>query len=377
MSLTGLLKIGHGPVWEWFAEHFPQTQRVSTHANRELRPGGTDAPCVVPSVPGADRGLAGTTVGYVLSAHLRADGIDATVATNAARLLDGALRRAPTRPSVIERLTVSRIGELQPWTRELPEDEWIELARLAGILARFEQFFRAGPVVWPYLAGPLRRFHGDLNELAIALVDGPTLTDVCTLSRCAVEDHMSIRDAAELHIGPTFADRPARGKASAAGRALAGRVRGTPCISSTSTGRRHHAGQDAAARDTAGKPQKSPENRPLIVREPQLPSRGGQRLRKRIWADGDVLGNRNVDDVVAFEQPLGVDDRESDDLALGVVAEYMPLGRLIARGCWLAIPDVQVENVPSTVIGGVVIASSIPVGLCGWRRRSRFVLMPR
>jgi hypothetical protein len=36
MSLTGLLKIGHGPVWEWFAEHFPQTQRVSTHANREL-----------------------------------------------------------------------------------------------------------------------------------------------------------------------------------------------------------------------------------------------------------------------------------------------------------------------------------------------------
>jgi hypothetical protein len=205
MSLTGLLKIGHGPVWEWFAEHFPQTQRVSTQANRELRPGGTDAPCVLPSVPGADRGLVGTTVGYVLSAHLRADGIDATVATSAARLLDGALRRAPTRPSVIERLTVGRISELRPWTRKLPEDEWIELARLAGILARFEQFFRAGPVVWPYLARPLREFHGDLNELAIALVDGPTLMDVCTLSRCAVEDHLSIRDAADLHIGPTFA----------------------------------------------------------------------------------------------------------------------------------------------------------------------------
>jgi hypothetical protein len=204
MSLTGLLKIGRGPVWEWFAEHFPQTQRVSTHANRELRPGGTGTPCVVPSVPGADRGLVGTTVGYVLSAHLRADGIDATVATSAARLLDGALHRAPTRPSVIERLTVGRIGELQPWTRELPEDEWIELARLAGILARFEQFFRAGPVVWPYLARPLREFHGDLNELAIALVDEPTLMDVCTLSRCAVEDHLSIRDTAALHIGPTF-----------------------------------------------------------------------------------------------------------------------------------------------------------------------------
>jgi hypothetical protein len=114
MSLTGLLKMGRCPVWDWFAEHFPQTQRVSTRANRELRAGGTDEPCVVPSVPGADRRLVGTTVGYVLSAHLRADGIDATVATSAARLLDGALRRAPTRPSVIERLTVGRIGELRP-----------------------------------------------------------------------------------------------------------------------------------------------------------------------------------------------------------------------------------------------------------------------
>ena len=215
MSLTGLLKIGRGPVWEWFAEHFPQTQRVSTSANRELRPGGTDEPCLVPSVPDADRGLVGTTVGYVLSAHLRVDGIDATVATSGARLLDGALRRAPTRPSVIERLTIGRIGELQPWARELSEEEWIELARLAGILARFEQFFRAGPVVWPYLARPLREFRGDLNELAAALVDPPTLRDICTLGRYAVEDHLSIRDAAELHIGPTFAQSGPLGGADA------------------------------------------------------------------------------------------------------------------------------------------------------------------
>jgi hypothetical protein len=112
-----------------------------------MRPGGTDAPCVVPSRPGADRGLVGTTVGYLLSAHLHPDGIEATVATSAARVLDGALRHAPTRSSVIERLTVGRISGLRPWARELPEDERIVLARLAGILARFEQFFRAGPVV--------------------------------------------------------------------------------------------------------------------------------------------------------------------------------------------------------------------------------------
>lgn len=47
MSLTGLLKTGRGPVWEWFAEHFPQTQRVSTRANRALRARGTAEPCVV------------------------------------------------------------------------------------------------------------------------------------------------------------------------------------------------------------------------------------------------------------------------------------------------------------------------------------------
>ena len=58
-------------------------------------------------------------------------------------------------------------------------------------------------------------FAGDLNELAIALVDGPTLLDVCTLSRCAVEDHLSIRDAADLHIGPTFAQSGPLGGADA------------------------------------------------------------------------------------------------------------------------------------------------------------------
>lgn len=74
---------------------------------------------------------------------------------------------------------------------------------------------RAGPVVWPYLARPLREFHGDLNELAIALVDEPTLRDICALGRCVVEDHLSIGDATELHIGPTFAQSGALGGADA------------------------------------------------------------------------------------------------------------------------------------------------------------------
>lgn len=39
--------------------------------------------------------------------------------------------------------------------------------------------------------------------------------DVCTLSRCAVEDHLSIRDATDLHIGPTFAQSGPLGGADA------------------------------------------------------------------------------------------------------------------------------------------------------------------
>lgn len=46
-------------------------------------------------------------------------------------------------------------------------------------------------------------------------MDGPTLMDVCTLSRYAVEDHLRIRDATELHIGPTFAQSGPLGGADA------------------------------------------------------------------------------------------------------------------------------------------------------------------
>jgi hypothetical protein len=35
----------------------------------------------VPQVPGIDRGLVGTAVGYLLSAHLRPDALDHTIAT--------------------------------------------------------------------------------------------------------------------------------------------------------------------------------------------------------------------------------------------------------------------------------------------------------
>ena len=215
MSLTSLLRAGRGPVWDWFETNLPETQRLCTTANRELRGGGTKEPCAVPPVPGTDHGLVGTAVGYLLSAHLRSDALDSTVATSAAMRLDGPLRRAQILPSAIERLAVARVAKLQPSQRTLNSEQWSELCRLVAILARFEQYFRAGPTVLPYIAEPLTTHGDNLNEIAFALMSESTMRDLDGLGRVTVEDHLSIRDAGELAIGPTFAQSAALGGADA------------------------------------------------------------------------------------------------------------------------------------------------------------------
>ncbi len=215
MSLTSLLRAGRGPVWNWFETNLPETQRLCTSANRELRGGGTKEPCAVPPVPGTDHGLVGTAVGYLLSAHLRSDALDTTVATSAAMRLDGPLRHAQIPPSAIERLAVARVAKLQPSQRTLDCEQWSELCRLVAILARFEQYFRAGPTVLPYLAEPLTTHGDNLDKLAFALMSESTMRDLDALGRVTVEDHLSIRDASELAIGPTFAQSLALGGADA------------------------------------------------------------------------------------------------------------------------------------------------------------------
>jgi hypothetical protein len=215
MSLTSLLRAGRGPVWDWFETNLPETRRLCTSANRELRGGGTKESCAVPPVPGTDHGLVGTAVGYLLSAHLRSDALDRTVATSAAMFLDGPLRRAQISPSSIERLAVARVAKLHPSQRTLDSEQWSELCRLVAILARFEQYFRAGPTVLPYLAEPLR-IHGDnLDELALSLMGESSMRDLGLLGRVTVEDHLGIRDASELAIGPNFAQSLALGGADA------------------------------------------------------------------------------------------------------------------------------------------------------------------
>jgi hypothetical protein len=169
----------------------------------------------VPPVPGTDHGLVGTAVGYLLSTHLRPDALDRTVARSAAVRLDHPLGRAKISPSAIERLAAARVAKLKPSQRTLDSEQWSELCRLVVILARFEQYFRAGPAVLPYLAEPLTTHGNDLDELALSLVSESSMRDLETLGRVTVEDHLGIREAAALDIGPTFAQSSVLGGADA------------------------------------------------------------------------------------------------------------------------------------------------------------------
>ncbi len=169
----------------------------------------------MPPVPGTDHGLVGTAVGYLLSAHLRPDALDHTVATEGARRLDRPLRRVGVMPSAIERAVVSRVAELAPWQARLGSRERAELCGLVGILASFEQYYRAGPRVVMQIGVPVRDHGGDLRELARAVVNEPTMRDLDRLGRVTVEDHLSIREASQLYIGPGFAQSLPLGGADA------------------------------------------------------------------------------------------------------------------------------------------------------------------
>jgi hypothetical protein len=233
MSLSSLLESRRGPLWDWFEARFSRTRSVSTAANRELRGGSTEEPCVIPPVSGSDRGLVGTAVGYVLSAHLRPDALGASAATAGAHKLDRDLRRLrerrerrgrpSPRPDLattdVERSVVDRVSELRPWERgpesPLNNSDWIELCELAGVLACFEQRHRAGPLVTLRLGRPLQQHRGDLRELANRLLGEPSLRDLDAVGRATIEDHIHIRLARELHIGPSFAQTGALGGADA------------------------------------------------------------------------------------------------------------------------------------------------------------------
>jgi len=167
-------------------------------------------------VAGADRGLVGAAVGYVLSAHLRADALERTPATAGAEFLASVLgRELQTSPVVVERAAVSLVGELAPHRRALTDKEWGRLLECAVVLARLEQFYRAGPAVAHHLR-PLAQFEGeDLLVLTRALASTESIEDLDTLARATVEDHAGLAASERLWVGPSFAQSDALGGADA------------------------------------------------------------------------------------------------------------------------------------------------------------------
>jgi hypothetical protein len=215
VSLSSLLSTG-GPVRTWFETYFVETKAFCADANRELRGGPAKDPCVVAPVPGTDHAFVGTAAGYILSAHLREDALERTVATEGADWLPTVrVGTVELEPLSIERTVVVRIGQLAPWRESLGDDDWLELCRLCGILTRFEQCYRAGPPVFPYTLEPIALHGGNLDALGAAMISDASLQDVSALGRAAVEDHGHLRDASSLHIGPTFAQSRALGGADA------------------------------------------------------------------------------------------------------------------------------------------------------------------
>lgn len=214
MSLVGHLQ--RGPVREWFEANFPNTRTIAGHANAVLRGGPSHVPCAVPPVPGADRALVGHAVGYVLYAHLREGALGglSPAAIGAGRLAMRAGDMKP-RPTDITHAVITRMRELRPWERTLPDDQWRELCGLACILGRYEQCYRQGLATLPDMEKRLRDCGGDTVALAAAVAKPATLADVMALSRVTVEDLVHLRDAADLHIEPRFAQSVALGGADA------------------------------------------------------------------------------------------------------------------------------------------------------------------
>ena len=166
-------------------------------------------------MPGADAGLVGTAVGYVLSAYLREDALQETVATNGARLLDRSVPKLEPSATAIERSAIGRVRELRPSQRDLASEEWSELLRLCLLLARFEQTYRAGLPGARYLLPLVVQHRQNLDALTRAVATEPTQADLEALARATIEDHAHLRDSEALYLGPTFAQSVPLGGADA------------------------------------------------------------------------------------------------------------------------------------------------------------------
>lgn len=85
----------------------------------------------------------------------------------------------------------------------------------AIVLARLEQWYRAGPVVAGHVVRPLRAFDGDIQALAGDMAARESVDDLGDVARAALEDLSDLRGGPGLQFGSEFAQSTALGGADA------------------------------------------------------------------------------------------------------------------------------------------------------------------
>lgn len=215
VSLTSHINSPASPVRQWLEANLPETRRLARDTNRALR--GEASECLVRPTSGADPGLVGTAVDYLLRACLRVTSIESTVATRAAQQISG----HPViglRAREVEHEAVTGIKRLRPSARDdLDCGEWARLCAYCAVLARLEQLFRAGPMnpaIFRLVIQPLGRCSG-LDDFLSSSVEKATLQDLEQLGRAAFDDSRGLRRARPLVPNPTFALSRALGGADA------------------------------------------------------------------------------------------------------------------------------------------------------------------
>lgn len=190
MSLTSHLRSKESPVRVWLAQRLPNTRPLVFNANRRLCAQRKQPP--IPRTPGADSGLVGTAVGYVLAA------------TFDPRFLNG-----PT-PALLGSISSGRdaLTLAERAAAELPGLALEDRVHAALVLARFEQFFRS-----PYRdkAPKSKPRWEDVSETHVTEA---TVADLRGLAEAAIADHEWLADLDPV-FGPVFGLSTALGGADA------------------------------------------------------------------------------------------------------------------------------------------------------------------
>jgi hypothetical protein len=218
MSLTSHLREKASPVREWFLTSLATT-RPTVLAGNDALCGSPRSPPLLAPPEGCDRALSGTAVDYLIRVSLARNALDHTVSQAGAELVD---RRGTGAGVRLHREAVAVIESMAPWHGLPPGDDLLTLCRMCLVLARFEQFFRAGLRVWTHVGEPLSD-RPPLKVFADRVVPPTCLRDLVGMAAPVIEDHADLRHASPLVLNPVFDLSVALGGADAdviAGRTL-------------------------------------------------------------------------------------------------------------------------------------------------------------